>query len=392
MTYIDFWTDLKDVRWLIYLIYKNKRLRDDYGIHITLRKFTLSVAEDVNRLSGKEISLYDEVKYITGVNLVTGLEGSVIDGKRKMFYNKMVNEPISIKDVFEYNSYLAVLDSNSIRSAYNTYINALYFIRNFSNGNNKLVSDFSEKLTEDFKNLVGMNLRIDDIYDICPVAIREMNKYGIYPEYADNTLYFDNCEITTDNCKKFYNMWENEKNIFWLLFLLFKCGSINEERIRQFTLDTLLKLISKTKSENLLVTFKDNLKMVQDSIFGIIRHDTLAATAKRDNVMPYNPFGRFWNYVNCSINSMKFDNVESSVSFAFFFILRAIQAMSVKDKTFFNRFTDEITSDFKKEFSNPFDNFQNVNLNFEGIKCLKSFDYVPKMKEDKWYFQPVNFC
>lgn len=392
MTYIDCWSDIKDVRWLIYLIFKNKRLREDYGINISLRKFNLSVAEDVNKLSGKEISLYNEVKYITGVNLVTGLEGSVIEEKRKMFYKRIVNEPISIKDAFEYNSYLAVLDSNSIRSAYNTYINALHFIKNFSDSNSKLVSDFSEKLTEDFKNLVGMNLRIDDVYDLCPVAIWEMNKYGIFPEYADSSLYFDNDEINSNNCRNFYNMWENENNIRWLLYLLFKCSSVNEEKIRQFTLDTLLKLINRTKSENLLVTFRDNLKLVQDSIYGIIRQDVAAATAKRDNAMPYNPFGRFWNYINCSINSMKFENVESSVSFAFFFILRAVQAKSVADKTFFKRFTDEITSDFKKEFSNPFDNFQNVNLDFEGIKCLSSFNYVPKMKEDKWYFIANDIC
>lgn len=392
MTYIDCWSDIKDVRWLLYLIDKNKRLRDDYGINISLRKFTLSVAEDVNKLSGKEISFYNEVKYLTGVNIVTGIEGSVIEGKRKMFYNKMVNEPVSIKDAFEYNSYLAVLDSNSIRSAYNTYISALRFIRNFSGGNSKLVSDFSQKLTEDFKNLVGMNIRIDDVYNICPVAIREMNKYGIFPEYADSSLYFDNDEINSNNCRNFYNMWENENNIRWLLYLLFKCSSVNEEKIRQFTLDTLLKLISRTNSENLLVTFRDNLKLVQDSIYGIISQDVAAATAKRDNAMPYNQFGRFWNYINCSINSMKFENVESSVSFAFFFILRAVQAKSVADKTFFKRFTDEITSDFKKEFSNPFDNFQNVNLDFEGIKCLRSFNYVPKMKEDKWYFIENDIC
>lgn len=391
MTYIDCWKEVNDVRWLIYLIDNNKRLKEDYGINLNLRKFTLSVAKDVNEFSGKENTFYEEVRYLTCVDLVTGIQGQVIEEKRESYYRKMAYDQIKIKDTFEFNSYFSLLDNNSLRSAFNTYNNAINFIKNLSDNNVNIVNDFRKKLADDFRNIVGEVLMIDDQYDICPSAITDMNKYCIFPDFFSHNVYFDYNDKIEDNCKNFYAMWEKEKNIKWLIYLYFNFGKVNEEKIRQFTLDTVVDLITRTGSERLLEVFQDNLKMIQDAIYGILRKDVVAATSKKDNVMPHNFFGEFWNMMNCAINSLKFENVESAVAFAFYFIYRGIKSKSIHDKSFLAKMTGELTEKFKKEFINPFDNFENVHLNYDALMCIKKYGYLPVMKNEKWGFDTYYF-
>ncbi len=391
MTYIDCWNSIKDLRWLIFLIYNNDRLRENYELKASLRNFTISLAEEINEMSGKEKMFFEDVKYTMCVEMVTGLEGSVISNKRKLYFNRIANEPVKVRNILEYNLYFSVLDANCFRAAYNSYIRAIYFIENYTEGNISVVNDFKTRINEEFKKSVECKINVDDKYKLQPGKILQMYMHGIYPEFSYDLVYTDSRDCSGENSTEFYELWNNENDIRWLLYYVLKVNKTDENKLRQFTLDTLMKVISRCNADNYIHYFRDDINLIQDSIYGIVRKEAVAASGRKDNYYFYNTFSYMWNRINGAVNALKFEDAASAVMFAFHFIIQAIESFSTADKGFYNRMNSEIISDFKKTFENPFAEFEFVNFNHKSIKCLKSYHFLPTREENKWYFRPDNF-
>lgn len=390
LDYIFCWKNINDIRWLIYLLSNNDRLKNDYSINLILREFTISLAEDINKMSGKETLFYNDLKKTISEHIVTGLNNSIIAQKRSNYFSLIANEPINVRNMYEFNLYFSVLDGDIMRAALNSYVNAINFIENFSDGNKGIVNDFKLKLTEDFKNQVECKIFVDDKYMLAPYKILNMYKNNIFPEYSYDLVYIDNTAANCENKSDFFEIWNNENDIRWLLYYLLNDKKTDENKIRQFTLDTLLLVINKCNAENYLRHFSDDINLIQDSIYGIIRKEVVAASSKKDNVFGHNMFSRMWNMIRCAVNSLKFEDVTLAVITAFYFILVGIKSCSKIDKGFYERVIKEIIIDLREQFENPFANFDFININYKSIECLKQFDYIPKRVESKWLFNPDN--
>ena len=207
LDYIFCWKNINDIRWLIYLLSNNDRLKNDYSINLILREFTISLAEDINKMSGKETLFYNDLKKTISEHIVTGLNNSIIAQKRSNYFSLIANEPINVRNMYEFNLYFSVLDGDIMRAALNSYVNAINFIENFSDGNKGIVNDFKLKLTEDFKNQVECKIFVDDKYMLAPYKILNMYKNNIFPEYSYDLVYIDNTAANCENKSDFFEIW-----------------------------------------------------------------------------------------------------------------------------------------------------------------------------------------
>lgn len=388
MRYTDCWNEVKDVRWLIYFVREKMRTREDFALKLGLMKFALNVANDVNKLSGKENGMYNHIEELVTANMVTGTEGVTIEGKHKRYLNKLKNEPLAVKDMFEFNTYFSLLTSDPLRAAENVYVNALKFIRNFAGGNEQFINDFKGKLADDFRDIIGEIIKDEDTFDLEAEAIIDMDKNSIYKEHVFIEVYFDGDDKDSFNHKGFHDMWAEEQNVMWIMYFLFSCGNVNEEKIRQFALNTLIDVVTKAGRKSLLELYNDDLKMVQDAIYGTVSREEVYANSYKDNVLPFMGFGMFRVNVYAAINALKDIKTEDAVTNAFMFIYRAIGFHGSDDKTFCKTVSEEISVNLKKEFSNPFDDFfHKAEMSYEGVLTLKKYGYMPVTNSGRWIFK-----
>lgn len=392
MTYIDCWKNTKDVRWLLYFVRNNNKLSEDYAVKLGLMKFALNTAKDVNRLSGKERRMFEHIEELITENMITGNEGLRLENKRKSYLNKLKSEPLNVKDMFEFNTYFAMLTEDPLNAAEKVYINALKFIRNFAEGNKQIILDFKRKLADDFREILGGIIEEGVEFDLEPEVIMDFDRNSIYKEHIFSDVYFDGDDKEEFNLKGFYNLWEKEQNVMWMLYFLFQCRNTNDEKIRQFTLNTLIEAVTKAGNKNLLELFSNHLKMVQDAIYGTVSKEEVYATSYKDNVLPFMGFFMFRNMVYAAINALKYMNTESAVTNAFRFLYRAIGYHSGKDKSFCKTISKEISENLKKEYSNPFDDFfHKADISYDGVAILKKHNYKPISHNGKWNFVPNNY-
>ncbi len=386
MTYKECWEKVSDIRWLMYIIKNTPDLKAEESLSTALRRFALIAAEEIFNLTGEEGELFRAAHGIVSEDIVTGNMHAVIEKRRRTYLRIARNEPMTVKNALEYRSYLLLMDNCDYTAAYKIYENALSVVRTLAGRNSEVTNFFRLRLADEFRELTkgfevseNMNCERADV-------ITEMDKHDIFPLNGGfYEVYPDNGNMREMDAEKYSKMWETEKSMSWKAYLLLTSGKNDERTLREFAFEKLIKIIKDSNYTSLINLFGDELRIIKETTDGLRDRNETAATAYKDNVLPFMGFCLFKRMIYAAINSLKYENTKDAVMNAFTFMEIALDGHAAGDK---EKIMAEITESMRKKFGNPYEEKDFcVPVEYAGLEMLRRNGYAPFVRRGKWGYR-----